>query len=344
MAEIITEKSKEENCLLDKYEMCSALGLSRATYYRLTHKKEQGVSPQPEEKKPRHPRALTEEEEEKVLSLMNSERFCDVAPPEIYATLLDESVYLCSIRTMYRILGKNKENVQRRQKDKGNYERPELLATKPNELWSWDITKMKGPKKWTYYYLYKIMDVYSRVVVGWMVAFKESAQLAKILINETCRRQGIKKGQLTLHADRGSSMKSNTVGQLLMDLGVIKTHSRPHVSNDNPYSESVFKTLKYRPDFPEFFNSLEEARMFCLDFFDWYNKSHKHSGIAYFTPEDVHYGRVDEVLSNRQTVMDRIYSLHPERFVKGPTKVKKPDDKVWINKPEESQEALKNVA
>jgi putative transposase len=325
--------------------MCDALGLPRATYYRIAHRKEELVSSEREEKKPcRHPRALTEEEEENVLSLMNSERFCDVAPPEIYATLLDESVYLCSIRTMYRILMKNKENVQRRQKDKGNYERPELLATRPNELWSWDITKLKGPKKWTYYYLYKIMDVFSREVVGWMVAYRESAQLAKVLIEETCRRQGIKRDQLTLHADRGSSMKSSTVGQLLVDLGVTKTHSRPHVSNDNPYSESVFKTLKYRPDFPECFNSIEEARLFSRDFFNWYNKSHKHSGIAYFTPEDVHYGRVDEVHTLRQTVMDRIYKLHPERFVKGPTKVKKPDDKVWINKPEESAEQLKNVA
>lgn len=342
MAEIIREKSKESGWLLNKYEMCDALGLPRATYYRLTRKSQQQT--EVKKKKTVHPRALTKEEEEKVLALMNSQRFCDMAPSEIHATLLDESIYMCSVRTMYRILEKNKENVQRRQKDKGNYTRPELLATGPNQLWSWDITKLKGPKKWTYYYLYKIMDVYSRVVVGWMVAYRESAQLAKLLIIETCKRQGVKKDQLTLHADRGSSMKSNAVGQLLMDLGVTKTHSRPHVSNDNPYSESVFKTLKYRPDFPECFNTIEEARLFCRDFFNWYNKSHKHSGIAYLTPEDVHSGRAEEIVIKRQSVMDRVYKLYPERFVKGPTKVKKTDDQVWINKPEPVDLSLHNVA
>lgn len=343
MAEMITEKSKESGCILDKYEMCDALGLPRATYYRLTRKSQQQQS-DTKRRKPSPPRSLTLEEEQKVLSLLNSERFCDMAPGEVYATLLDESVYLCSPRTMYRILEKNKENVQRRQKDKGNYSKPELLATGPNELWSWDITKLKGPKKWTYYYLYKIMDVYSRVVVGWMVAYRESSQLAKELINETCRRQNVKRDQLTLHADRGSSMKSNAVGQLLMDLGVTKTHSRPHVSNDNPYSESVFKTLKYRPDFPECFHSIEEARLFCRDFFNWYNKSHKHSGIAYLTPEDVHYGRTHEIVTKRQSVMDKVYKLHPERFVKGPSRVKKPDDQVWINKPEPVDLSLQNAA
>lgn len=331
MVKMITERSREKAGILNKYEMCDALGFSRATYYRMTRIELHPV----EKKKQSSPRKLTPEEEDKVLLLLNSERFCDMAPGEIYATLLDESVYHCSQRTMYRILERNKQNVQRRQKEPGSYARPELLSTEPNQLWSWDITKLKGPKKWTYYYLYKIMDVYSRVVVGWMVAYRESAELAGRLINETCRRQNIKRDQLTLHADRGSSMKSTTVGQLLADLGVTKTHSRPHVSNDNPYSESLFKTLKYRPDFPECFGCIEDSRNFCRDFFNWYNKEHKHSGIAWLTPEDVHYGRVEEVVSKRQVIMDEVYKKNPERFVKGPSIVKKPDNQVWINKPAE---------
>jgi putative transposase len=340
MVKMITERSREKGGILNKYEMCDALGFSRATYYRMTRIELYPV----EKKKQSSPRKLTIEEEIEVFLLLNSERFCDMAPGEIYATLLDESVYLCSPRTMYRILERNKQNIQRRQKESGSYARPELLATGPNQLWSWDITKFKGPKKWTYYYLYKIMDVYSRVVVGWMVAYRESAELAGRLINETCFRQNIKRDQLTLHADRGSSMKSTTVGQLLADLGVTKTHSRPHVSNDNPYSESLFKTLKYRPDFPECFGCIEDARNFCRDFFNWYNKDHKHSGIAWLTPEDVHYGRVEEVVSKRQIVMDEVYLKNPERFVKGPSIVKKPDNQVWINKPTETVDVFLNNA
>jgi len=329
MVKIITERYAQQGNTLNKYEMCDALEMPRATYYRMTR-----IELPPVEKIKQHsPRGLTPEEEDKVLLLLNSPRFCDMAPGEIYATLLDESVYLCSQRTMYRILERNKQNLQRRQKQAGIYTRPELLATGPNQLWSWDITKLKGPKKWTYYYLYKIMDVYSRVTVGWMVAYRESAELAGRLINETCLRQNIKRNQLTLHADRGSSMKSVTVAQLLADLGVTKTHSRPHVSNDNPYSESLFKTLKYRPDFPECFGCIEHARSFCRDFFNWYNRDHKHSGIAWLTPEDLHYGRTDEIVLKRQIIMDEIYLKYPERFVKGPSKVKKPDNQVWINKP-----------
>jgi putative transposase len=328
-AEMITEKSREAGCTMNNYEMCDSLGLSRATYYRIN-----GSKKKVEKKKQFSPRKLTELEENKVLSILNSQRYCDMAPCEIYATLLDESTYLCSPRTMYRILERNHQNVQRRQKDPGNYSKPELLATGPNQLWSWDITKLKGPKKWTYYYLYKIMDVYSRYVVGWMVAYRESSELAMILIEETCKRQGIKKDQLTIHADRGSSMKSNVVGQLLADLGVTKTHSRPHVSNDNPYSESLFKTLKYRPNFPECFGSIEDARSFCIDFFRWYNVNHKHSGIAMLTPENVHYNYADEVVAKRQIILDQIFEKHPQRFVNGKPKSKMPDNIVWINKPE----------
>lgn len=321
--------------IITKTEACNALSIPRSTYYRSSSDKLEL-----EKARKKSARKLSEEEENTVLSIMNSERFCDMAPGEIYATLLDEGQYYCSERTMYRILSRNKQNIQRRQKSAGNYTRPELMATQPNQLWSWDITKLKGPKKWTYYYLYKIMDVYSRYVVGWMVAYRESAMLAQTLIAESCFKQGIERDQLTLHADRGSSMKSNAVGQLLTDLGVTKTHSRPHVSNDNPYSESAFKTLKYRPGFPENFGSIEDARNYCRDFFFWYNNNHKHSGIAMLTPEIVHYNLIDNILSKRQSVLDNVYRKFPRRFVKGPPKTKRPDNEVWINKPEN----LKNVA
>jgi putative transposase len=223
--------------------------------------------------------------------------------------------------------------VERRQSVPRNYKKPELLATRPNELWSWDITKLKGPAKWTYYYLYKIIDVYSRYVVGWMVAHRESAELAEGLIAETILKQEIKPGQLTIHADRGSSMTSVTVGQLLADLGVTKTHSRPHVSNDNPYSESGFKTLKYRPGFPECFGSIEDARAFCRDFFSWYNTEHRHSGIAMLTPDSVHYNQYEKVLNARSIILFNAYMDHPERFVKGVPSVELVPKEVWINKP-----------
>jgi putative transposase len=336
---VIKEKSTESD-LLNISDVCDALAVARSTFYRRTADKTNA----PEHQKKSSPRKLSEQEEERVLAVLNSERFCDFAPGEIHATLLDESIYLCSERTMYRILERNNQNVQRRQKTGRNYARPELLATHSNQLWSWDITKLKGPRKWTYYYLYKIMDVYSRYVVGWMVAPRESAELAKLLIEETCIRQGIEEDQLTLHADRGSSMKSIAVGQLLADLGVTKTHSRPHVSNDNPYSESLFKTLKYRPEFPELFGSIEDARLFCVDFFEWYNTSHKHSGIAMLTPENVHYDNIEEIVSKRQIVMNEVYKKHSQRFVKGITIIKKPDAQVWINKPQMDGLPLRSVA
>jgi putative transposase len=256
-----------------------------------------------------------------------------MAPGEIYATLLDEGIYLCSERTMYRILSRHGQNRIRRQSAPRVYVKPELLATRPNELWSWDITKLKGPVKWTYYNLYKIMDVYSRYVVGWMVAHRESAVLARDLIEETCRKQEILSGTLTIHADNGSSMKSNTLGQLLIDLGVAKTHSRPHVSNDNPFSESAFKTLKYRPGYPERFGSIEDARLFCRDFFAWYNTEHRHSGIAMVTPEHVHYNTHREVMEKRARTLSGAWNHHPERFVKGKPVVKNVPGEVWINKP-----------
>lgn len=269
-----------------------------------------------------------------MVETLNSEQFRDVAPAEAYATLLDLGRYLCSERTMYRILKRNGQNTIRWQATPRLYAAPELLATRPNQLWSWDITKLKGPRPWTYFYLYKILDVYSRYVVGWMVAYQELAALAEMLIAETCYHQDIQRDQLTVHADNGSSMTSHLVAQLLSDLGVTKTHSRPHVSNDNPYSESAFKTLKYRPGFPERFLTIEEARRFCRLFFAWYNNEHRHSGIAMLTPSMVHHDRYQPILQQRSEVLAKAYAQHPERFVRGIPQVKALPTEVWINKPD----------
>jgi putative transposase len=309
--------------------LCEALAEPRSSYYRSLRVSLR--APQP--KRRSSPRSLTELEQNKVVAVLNSDRFRDTAPPEVHATLLDEGTYLASVRTMYRILTRLGQSVQRRQKSAQHYARPELLATRPNQLWSWDITKLLGPTKWTYYYLYKILDVFSRYVVGWMVAHRELARLAEDLIAETCLRQGITPGELTIHADRGSSMRSQPVAQLLADLGVTKTHSRPHVSNDNPYSESAFKTLKYRPDFPERFGAIEHSRSFCGAFFDWYNNEHHHSGIAMLTPASVHYGTAGQLLQARAVTLVGAYLNHPERFVKGIPKVQTIPEEVWINKP-----------
>jgi putative transposase len=259
-----------------------------------------------------------------------------MAPAEVYTILLDEGRYYCSVRTMYRILSCRGQTVLRRQRAPRNYSKPELLATKPNQLWSWDITKLKGPAKWQYYLLYKIIDVYSRYIVGWLIAERESEELACELILESVLRQEIVPGTLTIHADRGSSMKSNSVARLLGDLQVRKTHSRPHVSNDNPFSESTFKTLKYRPDFPEKFGSIHDARAHCRRFVKWYNSEHRHIGIAMLTPEQVHFKNWKPVIENRQCVLADAVEAHPERFVKGVPKVDTVPDAVWINKPNES--------
>lgn len=312
---------------------CEALGLSRATYYRT--KASPGVEKEssPGASNP-PPRALGPEERRQVLDLMHSERFMDQAPREIYATLLDEGHYLCSVRTMYRILEQESEVRERRnQLRHPAYEKPELLATAPNQVWSWDITKLLGPVKWTYYYLYVILDIFSRYVVGWMLASQESAALAQRLIEATCHKQAIQANQLTIHADRGSSMTSKPVAFLLADLGVTKTHSRPHTSNDNPFSEAQFKTLKYRPDFPQRFSGIEEARSFCQSFFSWYNQEHYHSGIGLLTPHVVHYGLAEKVIEARRNVLNEVYRLRPERFVNGPPQVNPLPKGVWINPP-----------
>jgi putative transposase len=311
---------------------CDALGLSRATYYR--HKAPPGEAKPSLTAASTSPRALKPEERKQVLDLMRSERFMDQAPREIYATLLDEGRYFCSVRTLYRILDQENEVKERRNQLRHPvYAKPELLATAPNQVWSWDITKLLGPVKWTYFYLYVILDLFSRYVVGWMVATLESATLAQRLIEETCRKQAIRPGQLTIHADRGSSMTSKPVALLLADLGVTKTHSRPHTSDDNPFSEAQFKTLKYRPGFPARFGSIEEARSFCQGFFPWYNQEHHHAGIGLLTPHVVHHGQAEQVLEARLRVLSEAYRAHPERFVSGiPVPIHLPRA-VWINPP-----------
>ena len=310
---------------------CRALGLPRASLYRMR---------QPPDSRARRPRpaptrALAPGEREAVLDTLHCERFMDHAPAQVHATLLDEGKYLCSPRTMYRILDSAQEVKERRdQVRRPCYAKPELLATRPNEVWSWDITKLMGPAKWTYFYLYVILDIFSRYVVGWMVAPHESAALAEGLISETYLNQRIAKGQLTLHADRGASMKSKPVALLLADLGVVKTHSRPQVSNDNPFSESQFKTMKYRPEFPGRFGSVEHGRSFGHVFFPWYNDAHHHSALGFLTPAVVHYGLADGVREKRKQVLATAFAAHPERFVKGTPQLAELPQSVWINPPE----------
>lgn len=309
---------------------CQVLAVPRSSLYRMRRTTtepataEQTVSP----------RALPPAERAEVRQVLNSERFADQPPREVYATLLDEGQYLCSWRTMYRILEENQEVQERRnQLRHPQYTKPELLATQPNQVWSWDITKFLGPTKWTYYYLYNILDIFSRYSVGWMIAERESTRLAEELIAATCVRQDIQPGQLTIHADRGSSMTSKPVALLMADLGVTKTHSRPHVSNDNPFSESQFKTLKYRPDYPERFGCQQDARSWAAEFFDWYNYVHHHSALGLLTPADVHFGRAPAVLQQRQDVLEAAYQRTPQRFVKGLPKPLALLTAVWINPP-----------
>ena len=321
---------------------CEALDISRSGFYRREARK--NAPPADPKKCPIPPRALSSDERQGVLDILHCDRFADQAPHQVYATLLDEGEYRCSIRTMYRILDANTEVKERRnQLSHPVYQKPELLATAPNQVWSWDITKLLGPVKWSYFYLYVILDIFSRYVVGWMIAPAESAALAETLIRETCEKQNIEKGRLTIHADRGSSMRSKPVAFLLADLGVTKTHSRPHTSDDNPYSEAQFKTLKYRPNFPERFGCIEDARSFCQDFFPWYNQEHRHTGIGLLTPEALHYGLAEEVRAARAAVLQAAYEAHPERFVRKMPVPPVVPEAAWINKPKPasvSEEAL----
>jgi putative transposase len=308
---------------------CAALGLPTATYYRRI-----SAPPLPAPR-PSPPRTLAAAERTAVLAVLHEPAFVDLAPAQVYARLLDEARYLCSERTMYRVLAAHQEVRERRdQLRHPSYVAPELLATAPNQVWSWDITKLLGPAKWTYFYLYVILDIFSRYVVGWMVAHHERAALAKKLMAQSCARHGILPGQLTLHADRGSSMTSKPVALLLSDLGVTKTHSRPYVSNDNPFSEAQFKTMKYRPEFPERFGSIQDSRGFGHVFFPWYNTQHRHSGLGMLTPHDVHYGLAAQRVDARARVLATAFAAHPERFVAGPPRPPALPTEVWINKPQ----------
>jgi putative transposase len=320
--------------LVGKRAACAALGRSRATYYR-RHRQSPPPPPQSRTAAPQ-PRALSLAERAEVLGVLHNERFVDQAPATIYATLLDEGRYVCSVPTMYRVLRAEHEvRERRRQARHPATVKPELVATGPNQIWSWDITKLLGPEKWTYYHLYVIIDIFSRYVPGWLLARRESAALAQHLLAETIRKHNVGADQLTIHADRGSSMASKTVALLLADLGVTKSHSRPHCSNDNPYSEAQFKTLKYRPEFPERFGSLEDGRAFCRRFFTWYNHAHRHSGIAFHTPAAVHFGRAESIHLERARVLQLAYAAHPERFVRHPPLPPQLPGPAWINKPTE---------
>src|SRR5712692_2058199 len=294
---------------------CRALGVAAATIYRRRR------PPAPRLPQPRRlpARALWEAEREAVVAQLCSPRFVDASPAQVWATLLDEGRYLASERTMYRLLAAAHGSVRERRNQLTHpaYAKPELLACRPNELWSWDISKLKGPAKWTWFYLYVILDVFSRYAVGWTVQHRETAEIARALIAQATEQQQIEPGTLTVHADRGSAMRSKPVAFLLADLGVLKTHSRPYTSTDNPYSEAQFKTLKYRPGFPARFDSILEARAFCREFFAWYNHRHRHSGIGLMTPAAVHYGRAEALRDQRTRVLAAAYAATPERFVRG---------------------------
>ena len=315
---------------------CEQLSIPRAGVYRRRRRR---LSPPPVAAARCSARRLKEEEKSTVLACLHEERFQDCSPAQVYASLLDDGQYHCSIRTMYRLLDAEGESRERRdQLVHPPYRKPELLATGPNQLWSWDITKLRGPVKWSYFYLYVILDVFSRYVTGWMVAYRETAGLARQLIEHSCRKQNIAPGQLTIHADRGSAMTSKSLALLLADLGVVRTHSRPHVSDDNPFSEAHFKTMKYRPDYPDRFGSIQDARRFGQRFFPWYNHEHHHSGLQLLTPATVHYQQSDRLILQRQSVLDVAYAAHPERFVRRPPKHPSLPDAVWINPPVPSKE------
>lgn len=311
---------------------CAALDVPRAAIYR--RRAARRVPCTPPRARRASKRALTQDERQEVIAELDAKHHADLAVPQVYAQLLDQGRYLCSPRTMYRILQEQHGVRERRnQLRHPNYKKPELLATGPNQVWSWDITKLLGPQKWTYFHLYVVMDIFSRYVVGWMVATHESAQLAKRLVSDACDREGISSGQLTIHSDRGPSMTSKSLALLYADLGVTKSLNRPYTSNDNPFSEAQFKTLKYRPGFPDRFGSIEDARSTSRSLLDWYNNEHRHSSLGLLTPDDVHHNRVDQRLAIRDHALGAAYAANPERFVRGLPTAKRPPTAAWINPP-----------
>jgi putative transposase len=319
---------------------CRAAGRPQANHYR--RHRQTPAPARPARRRRAQPRALAPSEREGVRALLNSPDFVDKAPATVYHELLDEGVYLASVSTMYRVLREHGEvGERRRQAVHPARVKPELVATGPNTVWSWDITKLHGPVKWSYFHLYVIIDIYSRYVVGWLIAERESAVLAEKLLADTIAKQGIDRDMLSIHADNGSSMASKPVAFLLADLGVTKTHSRPHTSNDNPYSESHFRTLKYRPDFPPSFGCIEDARAFCRRFFAWYNGEHRHSGVAWHTPSNVHHGQSDAVHAVRVDVLAAAYARTPERFVRKHPEPTALPTAAWINQPPDQTDSTK---
>lgn len=307
---------------------CAALCVPRASYYR-----DQRPRPAPKPRPTSH-RALTAGQRENVLAILDSDRFADKAPRQVYAELLDDGEYVCSVRTMYRILtAADQVRERRHQRRHPAYVKPELVARAPNQVWSWDITKVPGPVRGCYYNLYVAIDIFSRYVVGWTIARTENAALARAFLSEAFERHDIKPGQLVCHADRGTPMTARSTSLLFADLGITQSHSRPHVSDDNPYSEAAFRTFLYRPEMPERFGSLEDARVFFASLLDWYNERHYHTGIALLTPADVHFGRAAAIITARQVVLDAAYTEHPERFVRHPPRHPTPPAVAWINPP-----------
>jgi putative transposase len=315
---------------------CSVLGCAPASWYRWRKPLDVDAAvPSASQPHGSQPRALSELEQQRVLHALTEPRFCDLSPAAVHAALLDEGTYIGSISTFYRVLRANVQVRERRRiATHPPTVKPELIATRPNQVWSWDITRLAGPMKWTWFYLYVILDIFSRYVVGWKLARRETAAIAETLIREALARESVVPGQLTIHADRGSAMTSKTIAELYADLGVTKSFSRPHVSNDNPYSEAQFKTMKYRPEFPPRFGTFAEGSAFCTDFFTWYNEHHYHSGIALLTPAAVHHGRAAAILEKRQAVLTEAYQLHPERFVRKPPQPLQLATTTYINPPE----------
>lgn len=322
--------------LIGRRKACEAVGLPRSSWYRRHRKSPPAAKPVTPTPARRQPRQLSDEERDALNALMHEDRFVDLAPAEIYATLLDEGLYVASISTMYRELHRRHGCVpeRRRQATHPAHTRPELCATRPNELWSWDVSKLRGPGPWEWFFLYWILDVYSRYAVGWCISEQETAAISERLITDTILAQGLDPAQLTVHADRGAQQTAKPVAQLYADLGITRSHSRPRVSNDNPYSEAGFKTFKYRPDFPKRFDSLDQAVAHGDRFFDWYNFHHHHWGLALLTPAQVHFGQVDTVVEHRQGVLDAAHAAHPERFTRRPV-AKRPPAEAWINRPDE---------
>jgi len=326
---------------------CALLGRSRASHYRAEKetRRRAGVPFGPEPApvrapRPTPPNALSDDERQRVLGVLTEPRFADKAVAQTWATLLDEGTYLCSMSTMHRVLRENRlAGERRRQATHPPRKKPELLATKPGEIWSWDITKLRTQVRGVYYDLYVVIDIYSRYIVAWTVQAREDSEIAKTMLEEAMGVHGI---PTAVHADRGTSMTSKPVAQLLLDLGVDRSHSRPHVSNDNPYSEAAFKTLKYAPVFPENFGSLQDARAFCEQFFSYYNHEHRHSGIGLHTPASVHYGTATQVRAQRQVTLDAAYAANPERFTRHRPQAPKLPAAAWINQP--SAEALIQTA